>query len=695
MDDAVRDALTAALPPTTDDTLREYAITCAQGVVSDGGADTLAELEDALLPLLGDAGMSEREISDLCRRLAQLGKSPAGAEAGDCDSSDVLLHLRGIILAYAGRSLLKPCTLTLRRGRRYGLVGQNGVGKTTLLTRLALGDIQGYPSQLRRVYVQHEVLAASDKSVSAFMQEHNPEAGEADVEAALSRVGFTPQLRQAQLSALSGGWRMRLALARSTLQNVDLLLLDEVRGFSVMGAARFPMADAFPPSHAPQPTNHLDAAAVAWLQHYLSVELPGVTAVIVSHDAAFLEAVCTDAMHFADQTLAFFPGMAAFRAAMPHVVLPSKALAAAAQMAQDDSPAAPGGGGPPANGDATADEATLAAELAAAVTAGKIKPFAFPDPGLLDGVKSRNKVILRAVDVTFTHPGAAHATLKHVATRLCLASRVAVTGANGAGKSTLIKLLVGDIALPPRSGEIWRHHSLRVAYVAQHALHHLEEAQGQTPVQYIQARFQHGRDGEDRRKSTIALTAEEQALSAARGGVEAIQGRAVRGGELMYEVKKAGRKEKDNSWEPLSFLQAMPPYVMKLVRDYDEQMKAQQGGMEVRALSAAAIKEHLAAYGIGEELALSKIKGFSGGQKSRLVIACAMWNKPHLLCLDEPTNFLDRESIAALACALKTFPGAALVVSHSTAFVQALCTEEWHVEGGAVSVVKERRAIED
>ena len=673
MDDtAVRDALTSALPDA-DETLREYAITCAQGVVADGGSDTLAELEDALLPLLGDAGMSDPEIVDLCRRLAQLGKPDAGqAEAGDsCD--DVLLDLRGIILAYAGRSLLKPCTLMLRRGRRYGLVGQNGVGKTTLLTRLAAGDIHNFPAALRRVYVQHEVLAASDKSVSAFMQEHNPDATEEDVEAALARVGFTLQLRQAQLSALSGGWRMRLALARSTLQNVDLLLLDE-------------------------PTNHLDSAAVTWLQHYLSAELPGVTAVIVSHDAVFLEAVCTDVMYFADQSLAFFPGMAAFRAAMPHVVLPSKALAAAAQMAQDDGPAAAGGSGPVSGDAAATDEATLAAELAAAsaaVAAGKIKPFAFPDPGPMDGVKSRNKVILRATDVVFTHPGAAHATLKHVSARLCLASRVAVTGRNGAGKSTLMKLLVGDIALPPRCGEIWRHHSLRVAYVAQHALHHLEEAQGQTPMQYIQTRFQHGRDGEDKRKSTIALTEEEQALSAARGGVEAIQGRAVRGGELMYEVKKAGRKEKDNSWEPLSFLQAMPPYVMKLVRDYDEQMKAQQGGMEVRALSAAAIKDHLAAYGIGEELALSKIKGFSGGQKSRLVIACAMWNKPHLLCLDEPTNFLDRESIAALACALRTFPGAALVVSHSAAFVQALCTEEWHVEGGAVTVVKERRAIED
>jgi len=138
----------------------------------------------------------------------------------------------------------------------------------------------------------------------------------------------------------------------------------------------------------------------------------------------------------------------------------------------------------------------------------------------------------------------------------------------------------------------------------------------------------------------------------------------------------------------------MPPYVLKLVRDYDERLKAQQGGMEVRPLTTVEVKAHLACFGIGDELALSKIKGFSGGQKSRLVVAAAMWNKPHLIALDEPTNYLDRESLAALAAALKSFPGAALVVSHSAAFVAALCTEQWRVEKGAVEVLKDRR-IED
>lgn len=319
------------------------------------------------------------------------------------------------------------------------------------------------------------------------------------------------------------------------------------------------------------------------------------------------------------------------------------------------------------------------------------KPFSLPDPGPLDGVKTRNKVILRATDVAYSYPGAKAAALKHVSIRLCLASRVAIVGANGAGKTTLLKMLVGESEPTPGVGELWKHHNLRISYVAQHSMHHLEEQQGVTPLEYIQTRFSQGRDREDMLKATIQLTAEEEAERAKRGAVEAVVGRRLTGKELFYEVRKAGRREKDNTWEPLAYLRQAPPYVLKLVKDYDEKLKALQSGMEVRPLTANEVKAHLADFGLGEELALSKIRGFSGGQRSRLVLAAALWSKPHLLTLDEPTNYLDWESIAALGAALKTFQGAVLVVSHSEAFVEALCNERWQVENGTVAVLKERK----
>jgi energy-coupling factor transporter ATP-binding protein EcfA2 len=190
-----------------------------------------------------------------------------------------------------------------------------------------------------------------------------------------------------------------------------------------------------------EPTNHLDVGAVAWLRGYLREGLPGVTMLMVSHDADFLADVCTDVIHFAALRLDFYAGgMTAFRAARPDVVLPTRALAAAAASAHAGADAPPPDAGAPAGdaaGDGSAeDDAAVVAGLAAAsaaLAAGHIKPFVFPDPGLLDGIKSRNKSILRATDVSYTHPGAASRVLRHVSVRLCLASRVGIVGPNGAG----------------------------------------------------------------------------------------------------------------------------------------------------------------------------------------------------------------------------------------------------------------------
>merc|ERR550534_1576208 len=79
------------------------------------------------------------------------------------------------------------------------------------------------------------------------------------------------------------------------------------------------------------------------------------------------------------------------------------------------------------------------------------------------------------------------------------------------------------------------------------------------------------------------------------------------------------------------------------------------------------------------------IGSFSAGQKSKLAIACATWTKPHLLALDEPTNYLDQETVESLARALRNFRGGVMVVTHSRDFIEKVCTEEWHVEGGKVT----------
>ncbi len=208
---------------------------------------------------------------------------------------------------------------------------------------------------------------------------------------------------------------------------------------------------------------------------------------------------------------------------------------------------------------------------------------------------------------------------------------------------------------------MWKHHNLRVAYIAQHSMHHLEEHVESTPLAYIQDRFYLGRDKELAKLATLALDDGERELMTQRGEIEEIIGRAERGKQLWYEVVKVGRKKDDTVWEPLEFLSKMSPYVLKLVKNYDEKMKAMASGVDIRPLTAEEVKRHLADFGINEDLvrgcaclakvwldpcnagsdtdaalggqAVSKIRRMSGGQKSRLVLAAALWGKPHIIAL--------------------------------------------------------------
>merc|ERR1712137_329601 len=124
---------------------------------------------------------------------------------------------------------------------------------------------------------------------------------------------------------------------------------------------------------------------------------------------------------------------------------------------------------------------------------GKLK-FSFPQPGPIEGVKSKGKALMKMSSCTFTYPGNDKPTLFDITVQVSLSSRVACIGENGAGKSTMIKLLVGEIV--PQIGDVWKHPNARIAYVAQHAFHHIEAHLDKTPNEYIRWRFSNG--GEDK-----------------------------------------------------------------------------------------------------------------------------------------------------------------------------------------------------
>lgn len=103
----------------------------------------------------------------------------------------------------------------------------------------------------------------------------------------------------------------------------------------------------------------------------------------------------------------------------------------------------------------------------------------------------------------------------------------------------------------------------------------------------------------------------------------------------------------------------------------------------LRPLVRKEIEKHFADFGLEPEfVSHNTMRGLSGGQKVKIVLGAATWRRPHVLMLDEPTNYLDRESLAALIEALKSFEGGVLVITHSRDFSESLCKEVWAMRDG-------------
>jgi elongation factor 3 len=132
------------------------------------------------------------------------------------------------------------------------------------------------------------------------------------VTSTLQEVGFTPEMQALVLTKISGGWKMKLALARAMLLKADILLLDGEQGeggectteLCLLAHLLNPWAPIAP--SCAEPTNHLDTANVAWLEGYLSNS--NITCMIVSHDSGFLDNVCTDIYHYETRRLKLYRG---------------------------------------------------------------------------------------------------------------------------------------------------------------------------------------------------------------------------------------------------------------------------------------------------------------------------------------------------------------------------------------------------
>jgi len=413
---------------------------------------------------------------------------------------------------------------------------------------------------------------------------------------------------------------MKLALARAMLFKADILLLDE-------------------------PTNHLDVVNVAWLENYL-VSLKHCTSIIVSHDSGFLNNTITDVLHLNRFKVRRYRGnLEAFVKQVPE------------------------------------------AKSYYTLEAAEDYKFKLPDPPLLEGVKTKEKSLLKMRKVGFQYPSQPVQQLYDITLQVSLSSRVAVLGPNGSGKSTLVKLLTGEME-PNKGGEIWKHPNLVIGYVAQHAFHHIDHHLDKTPLEYMLWRYQTGEDLEEMGKATRQIT-EADAQKMKDGALYIHEGQKRQIDEIIsrkklkqsyeYEVSFKGLSSSENVWIPRDEL--VKRGFEKKVLEVDTR-EAQRLGL-LRPLVRREIEKHFADFGLEAEfVSHNTMRGLSGGQKVKIVLGAATWRRPHVMCLDEPTNYLDRESLAALIEALKVFEGGVLIITHNRDFSESICTEVWAMRDG-------------
>lgn len=542
----------------------------------------------------------------------------------DEEEGEDLCNIEQFNLAYGAKILLHHASMRLKRGHRYGLCGRNGSGKSTLMNAIINNQVDGFPppTEVRTFYVQHDIdgseadISIIDWVLSDKRLQGTPE----EIKITLESVGFDEKKQKNSIASLSGGWKMKLALARAILFKADILLLDE-------------------------PTNHLDVINVTWLIDYLT-SLTRCTSIIVSHDSDFLNRTVTDVLHLNTFKLKRYPGN--LEEFVKHV---PEAKSYYQLDVQEDY------------------------------------QFKLPAPPLLDGVKTKEKSLLKMRDVSFQYPTSLVQQLYNVTLQVSLSSRVAILGPNGSGKSTLVKLLTGETE-PNMGGTVWKHPNLVIGYVAQHAFHHIDNHLDSTPLEYMLWRYQTGEDLEEMHKVNRVMSAEEEqkmkeGATVVKDGVKRIIDEIVARKKLKqsyeYEISFKGMSSAENIWMPRDEL--ITRGFEKKVIELDTR-EAQRLGL-MRPLVRREIEKHFEDFGLESEfVSHNSMRGLSGGQKVKVVLGAATWRRPHIICLDEPTNYLDRESLAALIAALKNFEGGVLIITHNREFSESICSEVWAMRDG-------------
>jgi len=408
-------------------------------------------------------------------------------------------------VTFYGAELLQDTKLELSCGNRYGLMGVNGCGKSTLLACLGNREVP-IQDHIDIYYLAREIPASEKTALEAVMEADEERiklealaemlaletddasqeylmqvyerlddlgADTAESRAAHLLMGlqFTPAMQNKKCKDFSGGWRMRVALARALFLRPHLLLLDE-------------------------PTNHLDLEACVWLEEELKT-YPTIL-LIVSHSQDFLNGVCTQIMHMDLRKLKIYGGNY-------DQFMKTRAEQVEAQMKQynweqdqiahmKEYIARFGHGSAKLARQAQSKEKTLAKMVADGLTqkvvADRSVSFCFYDCGKIP------PPVIMVQNVSFRYNEETPWIYKNLEFGMDLDTRLALVGPNGAGKSTLIKLIYGSEV--PTEGMVRRHNHLKLGLYHQH-LHELLEMD-LSPLDYMMKKFPEFKERDEMRK---------------------------------------------------------------------------------------------------------------------------------------------------------------------------------------------------